>query len=162
MIAELKGVMGLVSPSLDEYRHHLTAEDFNALAHLSHEEQVRRYEGAMNLLTRDPTANSLSLLASLVAESYITDQAILLDIHRHAFYQGIQNLFDEPLLKDVAKEFMHDVAVMILTTSWQFPASYHVSSLSEPFVPFDTWDKVVREGVNGAQLLPAAPEHSRK
>ena len=145
-IAELKHEIGLVSPSLDQYQHHLQSDEFEAISSLSHQEQVKRYAASMELLIATPTANSLSLLAALVAESFITDQEVLLELHRDAFHQGIKNLLDDQLMDDIAKEFEREVAFPILTTMWKFPATYHISSLTEPFISLGEWETMVRQG----------------
>ncbi len=145
-IAELKHEIGLVSPSLDQYQHHLQSDEFEAISSLSHQEQVKRYAASMEILTETTTANSLSLLAALVAESFITDQEVLLELHRDAFHQGIKKLLADQLMYDIAKEFEREVAFPILTTMWQFPATYHISSLTEPFISLDEWETMVRQG----------------
>ena len=155
-IANLKREIGLVSPSLDEYRYHLPSDEFEAIAHRSHQEQVARYVSAMEPLTSCPTANALSLLGALVAESYITDQDMLLNLHRDAFYRGIKNLLADSLMTDIAEEFEREVAFTILTAMWQFPAIYHVSSLNEPFLSSKAWETIVREGKSWNGITPTS------
>lgn len=155
-ITELKREIGLVSPSLDEYRHHLASDEFEAIAHRPHDEQVKRYVAAMKPLTSCPTANGLSLLGALVAESYITDQDLLLNLHRDAFYRGTKNLLADSLMADIAEEFEREVAGTILAGMWQFPATYHVSSLAEPFVSLKVWERIVREGNSWIGIRPAS------
>lgn len=145
-IAVLKRRMNLLSPSLDQYRAHVSDKSFEALELLSHHERVARYAESLAPLANSPTATSLSLLAALVAESFITDQEVLLDLHRDAFNQGVNNLLADPLMADIAQEFRDWIAITILTTAWEFPAIYHVSSLTEPFVDLDEWEKTVRDG----------------
>ena len=144
-ISDIKLRMDILSPSLDQYRSHLPDVEFEVLAQLSHQEQVDRYEASLAPLANTPTANSLSLLAALVAESFITDQDVLLELHRHAFNQGVEKLLTDPLMEDIAQEFHDWVALTVLTTAWRLPATYHVSALSEPFVPLESWEKIIRE-----------------
>jgi hypothetical protein len=145
-IAVLKRRMDLLSPSLDEFRSHVSARRFRAVRELSHREHVVRYADSLAPLAHHPTANSLSLLAALVAESFITDNDVLLDLHRDAFNLGVSNLLAHPLMADIAREFQDWVTEPILTTAWQLPAFYHVSSLTEPFMHMDAWEKIVRKG----------------
>ena len=154
-IAELKHEIGLVSPSLDQYQHHLQSDEFEAISSLSHQEQVKRYAASMELLNATPTANSLSLLAALVAESFITDQEVLLELHRDAFHQGIKKLLADQLMDDIAKEFEREVAFPILTAMWQFPATYHISSLFEPFIQSEKWEAIVRESNSWQNTTPS-------
>lgn len=145
-IALLKRRMNLVSPSLDQFRSHVSHQRFTAVRQLSHREHVVRYAKSLAPLASHPTANSLSLLAALVAESFITDHDVLLDLHRDAFNQSVINLLADPLMVDIAREFRDWIAATILTTAWELPAIYHVSSLTEPFVDADAWEKIVRKG----------------
>lgn len=145
-IAVIKRRMNLLSPSLDQYRSHVSQDHFNALSRLSDQERRARYVESLAPLANNPTANSLSLLAALVAESFITDHEVLLDLHRDAFRLGVDNLLADPLMADITQEFEDWIAATILTTAWQLPAVYHVSSLTEPFMPIDAWEKIVRKG----------------
>lgn len=149
MIAKLKRDVGLVSPTIDMYRGYLPDDEFNAISRRSPQEQEKHYVESMNSLVTNPTADSLSLLAALVAESYITDQYQLLNLHRNAFFQGVSNLLADSHMEDIAKEFMNEAANSILGTKWEFPGTYHVSSLSEPFIPLEKWEEIVRENSPG-------------
>lgn len=144
-IAVLKRRMDLLSPSLDEFRSHVPARTFRAVRQLSHHEHVVRYADSLAPLARHPTANSLSLLAALVAESFITDNDVLLDLHQDAFNLGVINLLAHPLMADIAREFQDWVTETILTTRWQLPEIYHASSLTEPIMHIDEWEKIVRK-----------------
>ena len=145
-IAVLKRRMNLLSPSLDEYQYHMSRKKFEAHEHLSDHERVALYAASLAPLVNSPTANSLSLLAALVAESFIADQEVLLNLHRDAFKQGVDNLLADLLMEDIVQEFMNWIAATILATAWELPAIYHVSSLTEPFVDLDAWEKTVRGG----------------
>lgn len=152
-ITELKHNVGLVSPTVDMYRGYLSDDEFNAISRRSPQEQEGHYVDSMNSLVTNPTADSLSLLAALVAESYITDQHQLLNLHRDAFFEGVNNLLANPHMADIAKEFMNGAANTILGTKWRFPGTYHVSSLSEPFITLEKWEAIVRENSLG-MLIP--------
>ena len=144
-IAELKARLELCSPSLDEYRGLLSEAKFTALSRLSHAQSVKRYALSLKPLATHPTADSLSLLAALVAECYVTDQEVLLQLHRDAFHKAVESLLSHPLMADIAAPFRNRISLPILAGLWQSPAAYHVSSLTEPFIPFETWAKLLHK-----------------
>ncbi|TWI05726.1 hypothetical protein IP93_03015 [Lysobacter ruishenii] len=157
-IAELKARLELCSPSLDEYRGLLPEAKFAALSRLSHAQLVKRYVLSLKPLAKHPTADSLSLLAALVAECYVTDQEVLLQLHRDAFHKAVEILLLHPLMADIAAPFRDWISLPVLTGAWQFPAVYHVSSLMEPFIPFEAWAKMLhKSGHIGLQSCCSPP-----
>src|SRR3546814_13223568 len=88
LIAYLKHRLRLCSPSLDEYRPYVPAQKFEERSRLTLQQQIDRYAASLAPLASQPSADSLSLLSALVAESFITDHDVLLDLHRDYFKIG--------------------------------------------------------------------------
>lgn len=95
---------------------------------------VDRYAASLRPLALSASADSLSLLGALVAESHITRQDTLLELHLEYFRQGVETLLAHPLMSDIAKTFREWVADPILDTHWELPEDYHASSLSSPLI----------------------------
>ena len=89
------------SPSVDEYRPYLSTEKFSELKELSEAEIESRYRQSLEPFIAAKSADAMSLLAALVAESFISDDELMMDIHRDAFKQASERLLADEYFKDV-------------------------------------------------------------
>ena len=144
-ISFLKHRLGLCSPSQEEHSQHLTPLGVAKLSMLSEFEMEDRYAVALVPIAQMASADALSLLAALLAESFITNQKALLELHREAFHQSVEILLDEPLMADIADEFRSWVTDGILDTAWEQPTEQHISSLSAPLISIDDWEAISGE-----------------
>jgi hypothetical protein len=103
---------------------------------------VERYRASMKSLVKEITPASVSLLAALTAESFITDNEVLLDIHRDSFVQAVEKIFEEELMADIQPEFVKLIAQRIVGLGWQLPTSQHRSSLKAPIISLDHWKAI--------------------
>lgn len=71
----------------------------------------------------------MSLLVALVAESFITDQELMLNIHQDAFNMASENLLANKHFEDIKQDFYKMVTATILTLNWQMPMAI-ISHLS--------------------------------
>lgn len=102
-------------------------------------EHVERYRAGVDSLVKEITPASLSLLAALTAESFITDNEELLDIHRDAFVQAVDKVFEDELMADIEPDFVKLIARRIVGLGWQLSTSQHRSSLWAPIISLDHW-----------------------
>ena len=99
----------------------------------------------MELVIERDNADAFSLLAALVAETFITDQDELHRLHQDAFYEASNRLLNDPLMVDIRSDFERLVVIPILCGEWALPASFHVSSISAPFITQAEFDEIHRE-----------------
>jgi hypothetical protein len=121
-------------PSLEDLRLNISWLKQKLDVCISHEMLIERYRNSLQPFAELPTANSLSLLAALTTESYITGQVVLLELHRECFYQGCKLFFSNPefsTIRDVIDKFM---IRKIVQQEWNEPFAYHISSLNSPFI----------------------------
>ena len=144
-ISYLKARLNLCSPTMDEYSAHLDPKEYGALSRLSQSDMRRRYTASLEPLAKAASADSLSLLAALVAESFVVDQHELLKLHKEYFSLGVEILLAHRLMTDVSKEFREWGSDRILATGWRQPAAYHVSSMSAPLIPKAQWEEITGE-----------------
>ncbi|QIL19638.1 hypothetical protein [Thermomonas sp. HDW16] len=165
----LKHRLGFCSPSPEEHARHLTALGVARLSLLSESEMQDCYAAALVPIAKTASADALSLLAALLAESFITNQKTLLRLHRNAFHLSVETLLSEPLMMDIGKEFRDWITDGILDTAWEQPAEQHISSLSAPLIPIKEWEAISGQrdmesfliNVLGAKRADP-PWHSRK
>lgn len=141
-ISRLKRRLGLCTPSLSEYKSHVSPPEFSKLAKLSDSRGTAQYRDSLEPLIVAKSADAMSLLAALVAECFITDQELLLNLHREAFFQSVRHLLADTHMADIEKEFQELVAARVLITSWEQPTTYHVSSINSPFISLDRWREI--------------------
>ncbi len=141
-ISRLKTRLGIYSPSIDEYRSYLSTEQFSEREYLSEAQNESRYRQSLEPLIAAKSANAMSLLAALVAESFMTDQEHMLNIHRDAFNMASKDLLANEHFEDIKQDFYKMVTARILTMGWQMPMAYHVSSINSPFITIDSWKKI--------------------
>lgn len=146
-ISRLKRRLGFCTPSLDEYRSHISPQEFSKLAKLSHSRVTARYRASLEPLIVAKSADAISLLAALVAESFIIDHELEMNLHRDAFFQAVRNLLSDPYMSDIYEEFQELIAARILIMSWEQPTAYHVSSINSPFISMDRWKEIT--GIQG-------------
>ena len=132
-LLQLKHHLGLCNPSPAELAPYLEVEEQARLATRTLEEQKTAYRGSLLPLTHEPTPDTLSLLAGLVAETFTTDRRELHEIHCDAFALAMKNFLLPPILEAVAQEFRMLVGARILWGAWELPAFFHVPSLDAPF-----------------------------
>ena len=142
VISRLTTRLGMHTPSFDEYRPYLSTEEFSELEELSEAEAESRYRQSLEPFIAAKSPDAMSLLAALVAESFITDQELMMDIHRDAFKQASERLLADKYFKDVEEDFTNIVTARILVMNWQMPAAYHVSSINSPFITMDRWKEI--------------------
>ena len=142
VISRLITRLGMHTPSFDEYRPYLSTEEFSELEELSEAEAESRYRQSLEPFIAAKSPDAMSLLAALVAESFITDQELMMDIHRDAFKQASERLLADEYFKDVEEDFTNMVTARILIMNWQMPAAYHVSSINSPFITMDRWKEI--------------------
>lgn len=142
VISQLTILLGVHTPSVEEHRPYLSAEEFSELEVLSEAEVESRYRQSLEPFIAAKSPDAMSLLAALVAESFITDQELIMNIHRDAFKQASERLLADEYFKDVEEDFYNTVTARILLMSWQMPAGYHVSSISSPFITMDRWKEI--------------------
>lgn len=99
-----------------------------------HEMLIERYRNSLKPFAELPTANSLSLLAALTTESYITGHEILLELHQESFYQGCKRYFENPEFSDIKDTIDRVLIQKIVLQEWDEPFAYHTSSLNSPFI----------------------------
>ena len=92
---------GIHSPSVDECRPYLCTEKFSELKELSEAEIESRYRQSLEPFIAAKSADAMSLLAALVAESFISDDELMMDIHRDAFKQASERLLADEYFKAV-------------------------------------------------------------
>ena len=141
-ISRLKHRLGVCTPSLDEYQSHISHQDFSKLAKLSHSRVTARYRDSLEPLIVAKSADAMSLLAALVAECFITDHELLMNLHRDAFSQAVRHLLADTHMADIEKEFQELIASRVLMMSWEQPTTYHVSSINSPFISMDRWKEI--------------------
>lgn len=142
VISQLTNRLGMHSPSVDEYRPYLSTEEFSELKELSEAEIESRYRLSLEPFIAAKSADAMSLLAALVAESFITDDELMMDIHRDAFKQASERLLADEYFKDVEEDFYNMVTARILVMNWQMPAAYHVTSITSPFITMARWEEI--------------------
>lgn len=134
-------VLNLVRPSIAQRRHFLTEEEFDRFRKVGFDEQKRRYAKALLPLTECICPRAISLLAALCAESYLADNDTLFELHRDAMEVAIRNLLAHDLMKDVAHDFVAQVAVNILDGYGREFDLPQPSSLSAPLMPMEDWER---------------------
>jgi hypothetical protein len=142
VISRLTIRLGMHTPSVDEHRPYLSTEEFSELKELSEAEAESRYRRSLEPFIAAKSPDAMSLLAALVAESFITDEEMMMDIHRDAFKQASERLLADEYFKDVQEDFYNTVTARILSMSWLMPAAYHVSSITSPFITMDRWKEI--------------------
>ncbi len=142
LISRLTTRLGMCSPSVDEYQPYLSTEQFSELEYLSEAQKESRYRQSLEPLIAAKSADAMSLLAALVAESFVTDQELMMYIHRDAFRQASERLLSDEHFKDLQYDFHNLVTARILEMKWQMPAAYHISSISSPYITMDSWKKI--------------------
>ncbi len=141
-LARMKGRLLLCCPSSEQYRGVLRERQWRTLDNQSLSQRTARYRQGLNKIPRTDPALELSLLAALVAESWITDQEELLELHREAFSDAVDRLLSNPWMADLRDPFKQLVAAPILLCQWQMPAAMHVSSLDAPFLAIEEWKEL--------------------
>ena len=141
-ISQLLNQLNFCTPSPEERAAYLPAGKVNALDELSEREWSDRYATSLEPVIAMTTPASLSLLAALATESFITDNDVLLHIHRDAFWRSARHLLADPALVDIREEFETLVMMRILLGNWTFPAAFHVSSVRAPLMPMDVWKEL--------------------
>jgi len=142
VISRLTTRLGMHTPSLDEYRPFLSTVELSKLEQLTEAQAESRYRQSLEPFIAAKSADAMSLLAALVAESFITDQELMMDIHRDAFKQASQRMLADEYFKDVEQDFYSMVTARILVMNWQMPTAYHVSSITSPFIAMDRWKEI--------------------
>jgi len=141
-VAELMYRMDLHTPSLDDYRELLPQKKFAAVSSLTRAQVIKRYAISLQLIAKHPSADALSLLALLVADSFLSDEQSLLELHCAAFHRAVEQFLSNPLMADIQDEFRSWISVPILTTQWvESGKEFHTPSITEPFVTLDMWDR---------------------
>ena len=146
-ISRLKRRLGVCTPSLGEYLSHISPPEYSKLAKLSHSRVTARYRDSLEPLIVAKSADAMSLLAALVAECFITDHELQMNLHRDAFFQAVRHLLADTHMADIEKEFQEVIAARVLIMSWEQPTTYHVSSISSPFISMDRWKEIT--GIQG-------------
>jgi hypothetical protein len=144
-LLQLKHRLGLCNPSPAELSPFLEIEETARLAAQTLEEQKTAYRESILPLAREPTPDSISLLAGLVAETFTTDQGVLHAIHCDAFALAMERLLQPPILRAVARDFEMLVGARILLGSWELPAFFHVPSLDAPFRTLKEMEQLTQE-----------------
>lgn len=134
-------ILNLVRPSMAQRRHFLTEEEFDRFRKVGFDEQKRRYAQALLPLTECICPHAISLLAALCAESYLADNDTLFELHRDAMEVAIRNLLAHDFMKDVAHDFVAQVAVNILDGYGREFDLPQPSSLSAPLIPMEDWER---------------------
>lgn len=141
-ISRLKRRLGLYTPSLGEYQPYISPLEFSELEKLSHSRVKARYRDSLKPLIMAKSADAMSLLAALVAESFIIDHELLINLHRDAFSQAVRHLLADTHMADIEKDFQELITARVLMMSWEQPATYHVSSINSPFISMDCWKEI--------------------
>lgn len=110
-----------------------------------------RYEESLQLITKNPSASAMSLMAALLIESFLDDQDLLHDMHLAAFRQMVEALLSPSLFGDIRGQFEEMVTSRFLMRPWQ-PPTEHRSSLYAPFLTEAQWHE--RTGIFGWKLQP--------
>jgi hypothetical protein len=152
IIKSLKDKLRLHNPSMDERQPHLSDVAYQKLLTMPLEMRVEQYQRGLDPLTIAASADAMSLLAALSVESFITNDDLLLDLHRDAFRKSVQILFADPLMDDIWESFEPLVCRKILAMMWEMPVSTHISSVSAPLIPDEEWAMMI-----GADRLLVAP-----
>lgn len=105
---------------------------------LTQRELAHRYEASLDLITKDPSASGIGLMAALLIESFLDDQDLLQDIHLAAFHRMVEALLSPPHFEDIREQFEEIVTSRFLTRAWPLPAE-HRSSLYVPFMTEARW-----------------------
>ncbi len=142
VISRLTIRLGMHTPSFDEYRPYLSIEEFSELEELPEAEVESRYRHSLEPFIAAQSADAMSLLAALVAESFMTDQELMMNIHRDAFKQASELLLADKYFKDVEEDFSNLVTARILVMNWQMPAACHISSINSPFITMNRWKEI--------------------
>lgn len=144
-IFELKGRLGLCAPNREQRYSHLSRDALNDLNEADFANHAAIYRSSLTPIVESGKADAISLLAALVAETFITDQAVLHAIHRDAFDEACNILLKDPLMMDINSDFKRLVAMPILCGSWEMPVHFHVSSLNAPFMSCSDFEELQRE-----------------
>lgn len=142
LISKLMQKLDLIAPTIEEHRPYVSASQYEVLAASTNKDKISRYKRSLLLLSERPDAYSTSLLAALVAESFIIDNDVLLDLHRTAFDHAIRQIFADQLMVGVKDQFESIVVSRILGLGWEMPATWHVSSIEAPLIMMDQWRQI--------------------
>jgi hypothetical protein len=142
MITRLMSLLDVAAPSTEEYRPYLQAAKYQELASLPTGVRIERYRESLKLISQNPGACSISLLAILVAESFIANNEDLFELHRTAFAESVGHLFADPTLAEFNSEFDELVTLPIARATWELPVTWHVSSLCAPVIRMDEWRRI--------------------
>ena len=141
-MAELMYRMDLHTPSLDDYRELLPQKKFAAVSSLTKAQVIKRYATSLKLIAKHPAADALSLLALLVADSFLSDEQPLLELHCAAFHRAVEQFLSNPLMADIQDEFRSWISSPILNTHWapaccqrRAAASGSPKTFSDPATP---------------------------
>lgn len=136
-IAQLLGELKYCRPWPEERQLHASASDDDAMAPELREET---YRASLVPLTKDASAQSISLLGALCAESHLSEDEALLKIHCDAFEEAAMNFFTAPLLEEAKRAFAELVARPILTGYWEEPDLPVASDIARPLVSLADWE----------------------
>jgi len=92
----LKERLGLASPSPEERRPYLSAEEMLKLKQAKIGEKRQVYRRSLEVIADPLNGYALSLLAALTADSYMVGNAELSDIHIAAFAKAAEPIFGMP------------------------------------------------------------------
>lgn len=134
--------LDVYNPAQEEYRPFLRDKDYDQLARLPERARVQRYADSLALLARMQAPAALSLLGVLVAESFLTDQDLLLDLHRDAFSDCAERLLADPWMADIRDKFERLVSARVLACTWSLPSMRRSASIRAPFVTMDAWKRL--------------------
>ena len=139
-ISQLLHKLMLCRPSVEERRRLLAGEDYESTHPVAAEAQAELYRASLLLLTKNVSAQSMSLLCALCAESFLAEDDLLLDLHRDAFVEAIKNFFVGPVLAEAKRAFCELIGRPILTGYWKEPDLPLPSDLSRPLVSLADWE----------------------
>ena len=152
-LSALKQRLGLCTPHLEEMLPHLLSIDQVQRARRTEDEWKAAYWGSLVPIANQVGPDSLSLLAGLVAETFMTDQSTLHNLHRRAFAVAMEQLLAQPLMAELAPAFRALVGHRILVGSWELPATFHVSSLTAPFMSTQSFERMRLDSFGGLAPL---------
>ena len=139
-IADLLHTLKLVRPSAAERRRYIPPAIGERFGLRSIEEEKKRYFEALVPLTRLGCGHSVSLLAALCAESDLTGDYSLLDVHGRALSLAIDNFRSH--------ELMQEMEVALIIPSNRIVSGYRgyfdlppYSLLSAPLMSLEDWEK---------------------
>lgn len=130
LIAPLKAELGLLTAVIPVADSRHAAQTPQGVAR---RDRALRYEQSLQLITKNPSAVALSLMAALLVESYLADQEILHDMHLSAFEQMVETMLSQPLFGDIREPFESMVTSRFLMRPWVLPDE-HRSSVDAPFL----------------------------